>query len=61
MEASMRPRHFAADNDAAPIALQVARGASMRPRHFAADNCIALSGPFVSVVGFNEAAAFRRG
>ena len=57
----MRPRHYAADNLAVGGQIASRRLASMRPRHYAADNRSFPRTRMARIVGFNEAAALRRG
>ena len=59
--ASMRPRHYAADNRGGCIGVGALRLASMRPRHYAADNRGRPSDWIPPSRSFNEAAALRRG
>ena len=55
--ASMRPRHKAAENLRAAVALVLQGIASMRPRHKAAENAAARPSSRGTAGGFNEAAA----
>jgi len=59
--ASMRPRLFAAENHALRSGEPGQRLASMRPRLFAAENRAFRLAELAGEMGFNEAAAFRRG
>ena len=62
LRASMRPRHYTAENVLRVVAFAFVEGvASMRPRHYTAENYLAIYKRHGSFFSFNEAAALHRG